>query len=347
LNADGAKALSSLHHPELKGLLEEQKIAGFALATNSLAPLCEFSNAPVELDETSVQPGIVDRVRLREFLTHGIEENIKWNKRLERYEENNEKVIAYFDDGTQAEADLLVAADGANSRVRAQRCPSLSYDEVNCSTGFSTIPLPSADVIPKITKLTQDNMLRVFGPNGHAILIMRYKKLTGEEMIWWTMSHPRETFKPKSEQEHLQHYIEKGKMFHPEIQYLINSSPKLMLSYDYKSMNNFHGNVLGNTSRVTLIGDAAHATTSHAGLGANTAFQDAIDLADAIKKEGDWKKNVEEYEKTMIKRGEKVIKFSTGSTSMMHSTNMFTVAFKYVMFYTMGTIISIKKKLCW
>lgn len=42
--------------------------------------------------------------------------------------------------------------------------------------------------------------------------------------------------------------------------------------------------------------------TTHRGLGANTAFQDAVDLAKALKSP-DWRKATAEYERVVVKRG--------------------------------------------
>lgn len=77
-------------------------------------------------------------------------------------------------------------------------------------------------------------------------------------------------------------------------------------------------NPMGKTTRVTLLGDAAHTMTTQRGLGANTAFADAADLMRALTQvEAPWQA-LAEYEEKMIKRGFEAIKQSLQGTEMIH-----------------------------
>lgn len=146
-----------------------------------------------EYHPSSVNPGIVDRVKLRNTLAQGIEDCIQWNKHFVSYEEFPDRVVAHFEDGTTAEADLLIGADGAKSKVRAQRCPQLEYQSVHVSCSFSKLPLPAESEIPLIRKYTKDSMLRLLGLNGHTILLLRYKEENDQDQIWWAMTYPTES----------------------------------------------------------------------------------------------------------------------------------------------------------
>jgi 2-polyprenyl-6-methoxyphenol hydroxylase-like FAD-dependent oxidoreductase len=50
-------------------------------------------------------------------------DNVNFGRTFQRYEEQGRRITAYFEDGTSAEGDVLVAADGGGSRVRRQFLP--------------------------------------------------------------------------------------------------------------------------------------------------------------------------------------------------------------------------------
>jgi 2-polyprenyl-6-methoxyphenol hydroxylase-like FAD-dependent oxidoreductase len=61
----------------------------------------------------------VSRITLRQVLLSGLDEVVHFAKTFERYEElPTGRIVAHFADGTRAEGDVLVAADGGGSRVR-------------------------------------------------------------------------------------------------------------------------------------------------------------------------------------------------------------------------------------
>lgn len=62
---------------------------------------------------------------LRQVLLTGVEDAVHFDKVFSRFEQHPDgTVTAFFEDGTSATGDLLVAADGANSRVRRQYLPT-------------------------------------------------------------------------------------------------------------------------------------------------------------------------------------------------------------------------------
>lgn len=80
-----------------------------------------------------------DRSRLREWLQTNV--NIRWGKRFTHFEQNEDGVTAYFDDGTSCRGDVLVGADGINSRVR---------DQLITSTSLKPKPVPLGMVVGEV-----------------------------------------------------------------------------------------------------------------------------------------------------------------------------------------------------
>jgi len=75
----------------------------------------------------------IGRIELRKILlhgltreTHGVEDVVRWGKKFIGYEHTNDnRVRAHYEDGSHAVGDLLIGADGSNSRVRGQYLPDL------------------------------------------------------------------------------------------------------------------------------------------------------------------------------------------------------------------------------
>src|SRR5262249_32918301 len=67
--------------------------------------------------------GQVDRRTLRQALLSGLYDRVHFGKAITRYEERPGGVVAHFSDGSAEEADILIGADGVNSRVRRQHVP--------------------------------------------------------------------------------------------------------------------------------------------------------------------------------------------------------------------------------
>jgi 2-polyprenyl-6-methoxyphenol hydroxylase-like FAD-dependent oxidoreductase len=80
-------------------------------------------NVPERFDAVA-QHRSVSRITLRQVLLSGLEGVVHFGKAFVRYEESpNGRIVAHFEDGTTADGDVLVAADGGASRVRRQFLP--------------------------------------------------------------------------------------------------------------------------------------------------------------------------------------------------------------------------------
>lgn len=72
----------------------------------------------------------VNRDALRDALLLGCNGLIRWGTAFDRFEYTGDGVRVHTADGQAIDADLLVGADGANSRVREQRLPDLRRQDL-------------------------------------------------------------------------------------------------------------------------------------------------------------------------------------------------------------------------
>lgn len=84
----------------------------------------------------------VSRISLREVLLSGLDDLMHFGKTFTRYEQlPGGRVRAHFEDGTHADGDLLVAADGVNSRIRTQSLPHAERIDTGALSLSAKVPL--------------------------------------------------------------------------------------------------------------------------------------------------------------------------------------------------------------
>ena len=193
---------------------------------------------------------------------------IHLSKRLVNVDDSGAHAVLRFDDGSTAQADLIVGADGARSVVRRWM---LGYDDAlysGCSGFRGIVPMDSLPSLPDPTALQF-----WVGPGGH---LLHYPMGRNHINFLLVERHPtpwprREWMMPASEGEQLRHFAG----WHPAVVEMITARPVS------DRWGLFHRPPLGKWTkgRVTLLGDAAHAMAPHHGQGANQSIEDAVVLA--------------------------------------------------------------------
>lgn len=318
LNSDGLSVITQIkqHCPDLDFILRnDNTIRNIVLVDEKLRELLSFDS------EAGL---LVSRWGLRQALTQNL--TIEWNKRFVRYEEFEDRVVAHFEDGTTAEADLLIGCDGARSLVRQQRCSELKISFIHIVSVGGSLPFSACNDSPTLQKHLDKKLARIFGLGGRTFLFFSYYNDVGEKRILWVLSWPYEDENSTpvwTNEECLRLAVKMSRDYfkHKDIPMLLEKTslddifpPRLMYSLSVPRI----ANPLGKTTRVTLLGDAAHPMTTHAALGANCALQDALDLANAIKQEDAWPQKISEYEIKMLKRGFTAVQTSLRMTRMIH-----------------------------
>lgn len=252
----------------------------------------------------------VNRLTLRHLLLTGLEDVIHFEKTFERYEHTSEeKITAYFIDGTSATGDVLVAADGANSRVRQQYLPQAPRREVGAAAigGKFLLTEQTRAWLPRQLAV---RMNLTMPPDRYCLFTAPFDRMP---ISAETLGSAREQVKKASlnadllidaTQDYLlwaliaasseypvdiQQFNEEGLLriasqmmagWHPQLCRLVATSAPHSVSFTpFKAST-----VIGpwESTNVTLLGDAIHNMPPVGGLGGNMALRDAWALTRAL-----------------------------------------------------------------
>jgi 2-polyprenyl-6-methoxyphenol hydroxylase-like FAD-dependent oxidoreductase len=274
----------------------------------------------------------VNRLTLRQILLSGIEDHVHYGKRLTRYETGADgRVTAFFADGTEAYGDVLVGADGIGSAVRAQYLPHASVVDTGLRTLYGKIPLTA-----RTRGLFDESMYAVFamiaGPDKSMLGVapVEYPEPVAqacarlapgvrlqdhEDYMTCSFMGRKELFVQSDEElrelsgEELQALVlAKTKDWHPRVRAMVeNIAPESLFSLVIRTSVPIEP---WETTTVTLLGDAIHAMSPAAGVGANTALHDASLLAAALA-DGPVLESLRRYEKEMVEHGFAAVRLST------------------------------------
>jgi 2-polyprenyl-6-methoxyphenol hydroxylase-like FAD-dependent oxidoreductase len=244
------------------------------------------------------------RIRLRQILLAGLEDIVQFDRAFMRYEELSDgRVRAFFEDGRSADGDVLVAADGANSRVRKQFLPGAQRVDTGIRAIGGKVVLARQTRASLPAAMLQGPTL-VRAPGGRAMFLavqeLGEPNETKEEPNGDGSARPRgAALRFDDESSYLMWALsargersgfpwEPGQM---EDQALREFALKVCSSWhpDFTTMIRMTdppslGVITIRTSipvepwpsgRITLIGDAIHSMTPYRGIGGNVALRDA------------------------------------------------------------------------
>jgi 2-polyprenyl-6-methoxyphenol hydroxylase-like FAD-dependent oxidoreductase len=222
---------------------------------------------------------------------------IEYGKRLESASSGRDGVTATFSDGTTAQGDLLVGADGLRSTTRTiidDKAPPPRY-----------VPLLNAGGYARGLHLDAEpgRMHMVFGRNCFYAYVVHP---SGD--VWW-FANPRQPRELTSAELARVPWREKllglfSRQDGPAVD-LIGATDEIFASwntYDFPSVPTWH------RDRMLIIGDAAHATSPASGQGASMAIEDAVTLGKCLRDIKDVPTAFARYESLRRKRVERVVK---------------------------------------
>lgn len=256
----------------------------------------------------------ISRGDLRDALLHGTEPAVHWGRTFTRYELRDDGVRAFFDDGTHADGDLLVGADGSNSRVRHQRLPGLQRQDLGIVNIAGRAPLagPLAAALP--ADLVDGGINNVVPARSGWMFSSTWAGGDGATryVVWaWAAA---ETSYPRGVRDldgtQLKRLVTaRIEDWAAPLRALVAATdPSTITTVPLRSMPQLPD---WTPARVTLLGDAIHNMTPMAGIGANTALRDAGELRRALITPTDPVTGIGSYETAMRDYANRALKLST------------------------------------
>lgn len=262
----------------------------------------------------------IDRAPLRDILLNSLQPGtVVWNSHFAAMEKEKNGWRLHFKNDTTAYADLVIAADGANSKVR----PYLS----DIKPVYSGVTLIEGNIYnaekytPKLYAFAKGGKVMAFDNeqfigygtkgDGSIMFVANFKTHENwlaesgvdfnnrQQVLQWF----QQTFAGWSE-EWDEFFTNDAVYFIPRPQYYFP------LNQSWETQEN-----------LTMIGDAAHRMPPYAGEGANVALQDAFELAECLtgNQFTDIKVAIAHFEKDMVARGAEATKDTLENSERMFS----------------------------
>jgi len=262
----------------------------------------------------------IDRGPLRDILIESLApDSIQWNSQFTDMTPSGEGWQLRFKNSEPQYADLVIAADGANSKVR----PYLSklkpiYSGITVIEGNIYHAIQNA---PELYKLVQNGKVFAFG-DGRSIILsakgegsLSFYTGTWEEENWGSNCGIDLSDRIQLYNWFKQRFSKWSPLWH-EL-FASNDSyfiPRPMYHYPLDQEWETRANL-------TMIGDAAHRMPPYAGEGVNMAMLDALELFEALidPQFHDQQTALQHFEEKMLLRASEITRYTLEQTNSMHS----------------------------
>ena len=297
-----------------------------------------------------------DRAVLRNVLLSGLDDRMTFGKKFLKYHTNSDGTVqAHFDDGSSVCGSILVGADGSRSAVRRQLLPHFEVLDTEGRVVFGKTYL-TPEVRERIpAEMTEGLCLIGENHNNHIKLFCDLMKfhdgLDAEttarfqipaDYVYWVLCFRKDMY-PGADSDLLSLTCAESRLVSLELAESWHETVRALLEHQHTEsastlalytctaeslvaqweglepttkLGSGTATLMGGP--ITLLGDAAHPMPPVGGVGANTAFQEALDLCMAITKvycaSGAWEKPdaLMAYQGLMMERAAATIKSSIG-----------------------------------
>jgi 2-polyprenyl-6-methoxyphenol hydroxylase-like FAD-dependent oxidoreductase len=296
--------LSDVGIDALTSVIAQERLTAFLATAHTPSPRFVRFDPTLEESEVLEHGGLhlsIDRQTLRDALLPDMAETITYGMRLTSFQVAADHVTARFNDGTTVTGDVLVGADGINSAVRRQYLPHARIVGTGLVQLYGKIPAELAEGM--------DNVFTAITGPGH--------RMVG---VAPTRDYATCSFGARAEDLP----ADLNLMTHDQLRSLVTDMTDGWHPLIRRMIAQWH-EVFPlelrtsipippwQTTRVTLLGDAAHAMSPAAGAGANLALRDAAALTAALAHGGPLIPALRSYEQEMIDSGFAAVRISAAN----------------------------------
>lgn len=281
-----------------------------------------FSDHEIKIEENFGNPHFrpeIDRGALRKILLESLQpETVVWNSHFIAMDKQGDGWLLHFKNGNSTYADIVIAADGANSKIR----PYLTDIEPFYSgiTMLEGTIYDAQNTVPKIFALLNGGKIMAFGNKKD---ILMGQKGNGEIGFYASFKADKHwavnsglNFNAKAEllEWFKTTYAEWSTIWHELFE---NTVVPFVPRPIYCMPLNQTWDALPN---LTMLGDAAHVMPPFAGEGVNMAMRDALELCECLtcKQYSTLQEAISAYEISMRKRAANAAKESLDNGEIMH-----------------------------
>lgn len=269
----------------------------------SRIPLGEFARKEYGAAYVTVHRGDLQAMQMTS-LEPG---SVHFGKCLSSVEDSGSDVILRFQDGSEERADIVVGADGINSKLREHL---LGVEAPTYSGWVGHRALIRAERLRKYN-LSFEDCVKWWSEDRH--LMVYYTTKSRDEYYYVSgVPHPAWDFKGSFVDSSQQEMLETFGHYHPVVQALIECSENVTKW----PLLNRQPLPVWSGGRIVLLGDACHPMKPHMAQGAAMAIEDAAMLARCLTETGleDYSTAFRLYEVNRKERASRVQSVSNANT---------------------------------
>ncbi|MGG0276608.1 FAD-dependent monooxygenase, partial [Bacillus rhizoplanae] len=251
--------------------------------------------------------GLNEKYRMASFTVHRADllntllsnlepDTVEFGKKVVDYEQNEDKVTVFLEDGNVIKGEAFIAADGIHSSVRKKCLPDVEPRYSGYTCWRAVVKVSNENFVP-------EEFTETWGSKGRFGIV----PLKDNQIYWFAcvnapyQSKTMSIFTTNDLHRLFQDY-------HSPIPELIQRTQDDELIWnDIIDLNPIDRFAFG---KVLLIGDAAHATTPNVGQGAGQAIEDAIILSKVLRNKRKKEEAFVEFEKLRMPKTTKIVNLS-------------------------------------